>query len=110
MNYLKIAIVILLITVTIGCSNTKYVPQIQTNTIYKPVYTPPENIVNLQPISRPDLRSNHLTKQDSEKPGFVIKVLIETIGQLRTYAEKLENNIDVYKSALLPQSTPKPKP
>ena len=87
----KIIVPIILAIMVMGCSTTptKYVTRIETVTVYKPVYTPPENLKNLPKLVRPELATNKLSPEDVQNPGHVVKLTIESIAQLRTYAEQL---------------------
>lgn len=89
----KLAIIGLVALLSIGCASTKtkYVTKIETVTVYKPVYTPPESLKDVKVIERPDLKSNYIVVVDKEDPGKVVKILLESMAQLRAYAEQLEN-------------------
>lgn len=108
----KIIVPIILAIMVMGCSTTptKYVTRIETVTVYKPVYTPPENLKNLPKLVRPELATNKLSPEDVQNPGHVVKLTIESIAQLRTYAEQLEDQIEVYRGVLLKSSDPLPEP
>jgi hypothetical protein len=89
-----------LLTTILLCSCASKPAKIETVTVYKPVYTPPESIKDIKQIPRPDVSSNYLTEQDKLDPGKVVKSLLETIAQLRIYAEQLENNDKAYRDIL----------
>lgn len=109
---LKLILLALLMTTVVGCASTetKYVTRVETVTVYKPVFTPPEDLQQLEDIQRPDLATNYLTKDDKERPGHVVKVTIEAMAQLRTYAEMLEDRINVYKQSLNKPGEELPEP
>ena len=85
-----------------GCASqeVKYIDKIRTVEVEKPVWTPPEQLVNLPIVPRPDVASNQLTEEDKQDPDKVIKIMIQEIIQLRTYAEQLENNEKVVRESL----------
>jgi hypothetical protein len=108
----KISVVLLVVATLIGCATPqiKYVTRIETVTVYKPIYTPPTQLRYLPTIPRPDLATNYLNPEDAQKPGHVVKLTIESVAQLRTYAEQLEDQIMVYRRVLLAPSDPLPEP
>lgn len=110
---IKIIMLLLLTAVVTGCASvpeTKYVTRVETVTVYKPVYTPPPELQNLPEINRPDLATNYLSAEDKQRPGHVVKTVVESIAQLRTYAEILEGRIEVYKRALEKPAEEVPEP
>lgn len=110
-NQIKLILLVMLLFITTGCATTKteYVTRVETVTVYKPVYTPPKDLQELEDINRPDLATNYLTKEDKNRPGHVVKVTVEAMAQLRTYAEMLESRIAVYKEALSRPADPLPE-
>ena len=108
---LKLIIASILVLLISGCStSTKYVTRVETVTVYKPVYTPPEELQDLEVIPRPDLVTNYLENEDKTNPGHVVKVTIESIAQLRTYAEQLETQNGVYREAFSKPADIVPEP
>jgi len=103
LSYVAIALLCL------GCASNSP-KQIETITIYKPVYTAPKAAKDLKDIERPDVSSNYLSEQDKKDPGKVVKTLLETIAQLRVYAEQLENNEQACRAMLDVPSDPVPEP
>lgn len=97
----------------VGCSSTKdvkYITRVETVTVFKPVHTPPKQLQDLPEIVRPDLATNRLSKQDKENPGYVVKIVIESIAQLRSYAETLEARIAIYEDVLSKPADTVPDP
>jgi hypothetical protein len=96
-----------------GCSTkigkTKYITKIETITIFKPVYTPPKEIQKMKIIRRPNLITNKLNESDKKNPGKVIKYVISSMAQLRTYAEQLEEQITTYRKILNKKADPIPE-
>lgn len=110
-SYTKLIFLICLSSTIFGCAHTdpKFITRVETVTVYKPVYTPPSELQQLEDIPRPDLATNHLTLEDKQQPGKVVKITIEAMAQLRAYAEMLETRIDVYKKALSRPADPLPE-
>lgn len=109
---MKLFLIALSVAVLVtGCASTdtKYVTRVETVTVYKPVYTPPKELQDLKPIKRPDIATNHLKKEDVDRPGHVAKLVVETIAQLRSYAEELEGRINTYEEVLSKPSEPLPE-
>lgn len=109
---IKLIILSALALLTVGCATTptKYVTRVETVTVYKPVYTAPQELRELPVIPRPDLVTNKLTPEDVNNPGHVVKLTIESVAQLRTYAEQLEDQLEVFRGVLLKPSDPLPEP
>lgn len=108
----KVLFLLLLSVLMVGCASTepKYVTRVETVTVYKPVFTPPKDLQNLSEIKRPDLATNYLSKEDKDRPGHVVKVVIEAMAQLRTYAEMLEDRNKLYRDALSQPGEELPEP
>jgi len=107
----KLILLLSFVTMT-GCASTgktKFINRIETITVYKPVYTPPTELKNLKVIQRPDLQTNHLTADDKANPGLVVKTVIASEAQLRTYAEQLESQNDAYRKLLSKPADPVPE-
>lgn len=108
----KSLMILLMVMMCIGCASQKpkYVTKIETITVYKPVYTPPQSIQNLTPIERPDLKTNYLSEADKKDPGKVAKAILESEAQLRNYAEQLENQNNVLMEIYKRPADPIPPP
>ena len=100
---LKNISLLVVLVLLFGCSSNKpkYITKLETVTVYKPVYTPPESVQRIEPIDRPDLKTNYIVVEDKSDPGKVVKIVIESMAQLRAYAEQLENQnkvlLEIYK-------------
>ena len=84
----------------VGCQSMREKPPtIRTVEVLVPVNQCPDNHLQIERPTRPELAIQSLTEEDSTNPGKVVRSYKATVKQLQGYASQLENGFDAYRGS-----------